>query len=100
MGLNRITRLGDYAKMLRQSPTEVSALADDLLIHVTGFFRDGAAWETLRERVIVPMVASRASDESIRCWVTACSSGEEAYTLAILLVEEAERVNKAIDVKV
>ena len=100
MGLSHLTKMGDYAKLLRQSPTEVSALADDLLIHVTGFFRDGQAWEALRERVIVPLVAAREPGASVRCWVTACSSGEEAYTMAMLLVEEADRTGKMLDIKV
>ncbi len=100
MGLARLTKLADYARVLRQTPGEVSALADDLLIHVTGFFRDPDAWEALRERVIVPLIASRDPDSAIRAWVAACSSGEEAYTLAILLVEEAERANKPLDIKV
>jgi two-component system, chemotaxis family, CheB/CheR fusion protein len=100
MGLARVTKLGDYARLLRQTPAEVTNLADDLLIHVTGFFRDPDAWEILRQRVIVPLVASRAPDSSIRAWVAACSSGEEAYTLAMLLVEEAERVGKQLDIKV
>jgi len=100
MGLNRITKVGAYAKFLRQTASEVSALADDLLIHVTGFFRDSQAWEALREQVIVPLIASREPDVAVRAWVTACSSGEEAYTLAMLLVEEAERTDKALDIKV
>lgn len=100
MGLNRMTRMGDYAKFLRQTPNEVNALADDLLIHVTGFFRDKDAWETLRTLAIVPMIAAREPHASVRCWVTACSSGEEAYSLAMLLVEEAERLEKPLDIKV
>ena len=63
MGLNRVTKLEEYAKILRQSPTEVASLADDLLIHVTGFFRDAQAWETLRKEVIVPLVAGREQAE-------------------------------------
>ncbi|HEV3459806.1 MAG TPA: chemotaxis protein CheB [Thermoanaerobaculia bacterium] len=100
MGLNRVTKLGDYAKLLRQNPTEMGALADDLLIHVTGFFRDPEAWEVLRQQVIVPLIASRGDNESVRSWAAACASGEEAYTLAMLLVEEAERVGKRLDIKV
>ena len=100
MGLARITKLGEYAKMLRQSPSEATALADDLLIHVTGFFRDPQAWETLRERVVVPLIAGRENNSTVRCWVAACSSGEEAYSLAMLLVEEAERTSKSLDIKV
>ena len=100
MGLARLTEMGEYVKFLRQTPAEVTSLADDLLIHVTGFFRDPESWEALRERVIVPLVAGREAEEQVRCWVTACSTGDEAYTLAMLLVEEAERVNKRLDIKV
>jgi two-component system CheB/CheR fusion protein len=100
MGMNHLSNLGDYARVLRQSTTEVMALGDDLLIHVTGFFRDAPAWESLQTNVIVPLVASREPNAQIRCWVTACSSGEEAYTLAMLLVEESERTQKQLDIKV
>ncbi len=100
MGLNHVSKLADYARVLRQSTTEVIALGDDLLIHVTGFFRDPSAWESLRTQVIVPLVASREPNAQIRCWVTACASGEEAYTLAMLLAEESERARKPLDIKV
>ena len=100
MGLNRLTELGKYARLLRQSNVEVTGLADDLLIHVTGFFRDPDAWEALRQQVIIPLVRSRESDATIRCWVAACSSGEEAYSLAMVLVEESERLGKHLNIKV
>jgi PAS domain S-box-containing protein len=100
MGLTRAAGVGEYARLLRQSPTEVAALADDLLIHVTGFFRDPDAWAALREKVVVPLVAARESGGAIRGWVTACSSGEEAYSLAMLLIEEVEQSGKLLDVKV
>src|SRR3712207_2314872 len=77
MGLTRITDMADYGKLLRQSPSEVTALADDLLIHVTGFFRDHDAWEALRQQVVKPLIARREPDSEVRAWVTACSSGEE-----------------------
>ncbi|HEX3870266.1 MAG TPA: chemotaxis protein CheB, partial [Pirellulales bacterium] len=57
MGLSQITDLADYLRLLRQNPNEISALADDLLIHVTGFFRDADAWQSLHDHVIVPLVA-------------------------------------------
>ena len=66
MGLNQMTRLAQYAKLLRQNPSEVSALADDLVIHVTGFFRDAAAWEALRTQVIAPLMEQRERNSSIR----------------------------------
>ncbi|MFO0847225.1 MAG: chemotaxis protein CheB [Gemmataceae bacterium] len=100
MGLARTAGLAEYARLLRQNPAEVQALADDLLIHVTGFFRDPDAWEVFRERAVVPLVAAREYGATVRAWVTACSSGEEAYTLAMLLVEEADRAGKHLDIKV
>jgi two-component system CheB/CheR fusion protein len=100
MGLNRITNLKEYTNYLRQNAAEVSSLSDDLMIHVTGFFRDPHAWETLRQRVIEPLVKQREEDLPIRCWVTACSSGEEAYTLCMLLSEAAEAAGKSFDIKV
>ncbi|HSI33944.1 MAG TPA: chemotaxis protein CheB, partial [Tepidisphaeraceae bacterium] len=100
MGLNQMTRLGEYVRLMRNNAAEVQALADDLLIHVTGFFRDPGAWESLRERVIVPLVAGREVEQSIRCWVTACSSGEEAYSLAILISEVMHQFDKHLDVKI
>ena len=100
MGLAQLFDMAQYARSLRQNPAEVQALADDLLIHVTGFFRDADAWESLRARVVEPLVAARQDEETVRCWVTACSSGEEAYSLAILLAEAADAADKVLDIKV
>ncbi|HEX8324878.1 MAG TPA: chemotaxis protein CheB [Tepidisphaeraceae bacterium] len=100
MSLLQTARMIDYVRTLRQSPAEVHALSDDLMIHVTGFFRDPEVWETLRQKVILPMVRERSEDAPIRCWVTACSSGEEAYTLGMLLLEAAEAAGKHFDIKI
>ncbi|MDB6107600.1 MAG: torS [Gammaproteobacteria bacterium] len=89
MGLSEASTIGDYAAVLRESPEEVTSLANDLMINVTGFFRDPEAWEALRVGVIAPLVASQAEGQPIRAWVTACASGEEAYSLAMLIAEEA-----------
>jgi two-component system CheB/CheR fusion protein len=100
MGLARITGLGEYASLLRRSPAEVVALSDDLTINVTGFFRDAEAWEALRTQVIAPMLAAREEHASFRAWVAGCSSGEEAYTLAMMLAEEAAALRKRFDIKI
>jgi len=84
-----------YFGFMRDTPGEVQALFDDLLISVTSFFRDPAAWETLRKEVIAPLVARAEADESIRIWVPGCATGEEVYTLAILFREEISRCNAA-----
>lgn len=100
MGLNQLATMTEYVRLLRQAPPEVQMLADDLLIHVTGFFRDPEVWETLRRKVIDPLVADRPDGAMIRAWVSACSTGEEAFSLAILLVEAAKAADKRFDIKI
>jgi two-component system, chemotaxis family, CheB/CheR fusion protein len=100
MGLVGASDFESYGTRLRGSTAEVTALANDLMINVTGFFRDPEVWEALRESVIRPLIARRQSGEAIRAWVTACASGEEAYSLAILIDEEAERAGKIFEVKI
>jgi two-component system CheB/CheR fusion protein len=100
MGLAQVTQLGDYSALMRKQPAEVIALADDLTINVTGFFRDAEAWNALRTEVIRPLIAARENRASIRAWAAGCSSGEEAYTLAMVLAEEAEKARKQFDIKV
>jgi two-component system CheB/CheR fusion protein len=100
MGLFSITELKDYSIRLREKPDEVAALAADLMINVTGFFRDPAAWEALREAVVRPLVEQADSGGTLRAWVAACASGEEPYTLAMLIAEEAERARKDLKVKI
>ncbi|HEY1791611.1 MAG TPA: chemotaxis protein CheB [Opitutaceae bacterium] len=100
MGLVGAPELDVYATHLKQHMAEAEALANDLMINVTGFFRDPEAWEALREAVVRPMVEARAADDPIRAWVTACASGEEAYSLAMLIAEETARARKKLDVKI
>jgi two-component system CheB/CheR fusion protein len=76
MGLHRIDSLPDYIERLRNDPEEVDALAADLTINVTGFFRDPEAWRELDERVIAPLVQERPTDSTIRVWVPGCSTGK------------------------
>ena len=99
MGLVDTANLGDYASILRSSSNEVGALANDLMINVTGFFRDPEAWEALRTSVLAPMIASKQEGQTVRCWVSACASGEEAYTMAMLIAEELTG-REHIDVKI
>jgi two-component system, chemotaxis family, CheB/CheR fusion protein len=82
--------VGDYAEYLdylQVHPDEFTALFNTVLINVTGFFRDPEAWESLRTDVLQPMVDTRPADSPIRVWSAGCASGEEAYTLAMLLTE-------------
>jgi two-component system CheB/CheR fusion protein len=80
--------IDDYVEHLRTNPEELSALYQDLLIGVTRFFRDRDAFAVLAERVIPTLIDNTPADEEIRVWVPGCATGEEAYSLAILLHEQ------------
>jgi two-component system CheB/CheR fusion protein len=90
MAVHRIDTLAGYIRYLQRSPAEVEALFFDLLIGVTAFFRDPAAFSALEQQVIARLVEGKPAGAAIRVWVPACSSGEEAYSIAILLAERAE----------
>ncbi len=77
----------EYLDFLQVHPDEFTALFNTILINVTGFFRDPDAWAYLDKEVLQPMIASRPADAPIRIWSAGCASGEEAYTLAMLLAE-------------
>lgn len=100
MGLRNIETLNEYMDELRTSPEELQTLVADLMINVTGFFRDPEAWQVLAEQVIRPLVAERENGATIRVWTPACSTGEEAYSVAMLVTEQAEAAGKRFDVKV
>ncbi|MEC5292842.1 chemotaxis protein CheB [Aurantimonas sp. C2-6-R+9] len=100
LGLRNIETLDEYIDELRTSSDEVITLVGDLMISVTSFFRDADAWKALAELVITPMVAERETGASIRVWTPACSTGEEAYSLAMLVTEHAEAAGKRLDLKV
>ncbi len=87
MGLNRIAALGDYCQYLRDTPAEIKALAKDLLIGVTEFFREPEAWAVLKQEVVPQLVAAKHPEAPIRVWVTGCATGEEAYSIGMLLLE-------------
>ena len=100
MGLRNIGTLADYLKELHANPEEVATLVADLMISVTGFFRDPEAWRALGELVIAPLVAGRENGRPVRIWVPACATGEETYSIAMLITEHAEAAGKRFDVKV
>jgi two-component system CheB/CheR fusion protein len=87
MALRRVARLGEYARVLHDDPGEVRALAQDMLIHVTSFFRDPAAFEALTQHVLRPLAERKRDGAAIRIWVPGCATGEEAYAIAICLLE-------------
>ncbi|NTU60707.1 MAG: chemotaxis protein CheR, partial [Deltaproteobacteria bacterium] len=100
MSVNQILALADYVRYLESSPREVGTLYKDLLIGVTSFFRDPPAFETLRTKILPGILDNLAEPRSARAWVAGCSTGEEAYSLAILMREHIEASGKACNVKV
>jgi two-component system CheB/CheR fusion protein len=88
MVVHRIENLKEYVRFVRQNPAELDELYRDILIHVTGFFRDKEAYDALVERVFPALFQNRKLEENpIRIWIPGCSTGEEAYSIAITLLE-------------
>lgn len=90
MQVSRTETLREYYDTMRESPDEAQALLGDLLISVTTFFRDVEAFEALRT-VVLPDLFRQDEADSVRVWVPGCATGEEAYSIAMLLIEEASR---------
>ncbi|HYU14861.1 MAG TPA: chemotaxis protein CheB, partial [Candidatus Acidoferrum sp.] len=99
MNLHRIESSIGYIQLLQQSPAELSALFGELLIGVTSFFRDPAGFEALGG-ALDRLLADRPHADGVRAWVTGCATGEEAYSVAIVLRESAERLGRAFAVQV
>jgi two-component system CheB/CheR fusion protein len=91
MQITRSQSPQDYYDFLRDNADEAQGLLGDLLISVTTFFRDAGVFEALTTRVLPQLFEAREPDETIRIWVPGCATGEEAYSIAILLLEEAAR---------
>lgn len=98
--LANIATSDDYLRYVKSSPEEREELRDDILITVTSFFRDADAWERLKESVLPLINSELTPGETFRVWVTACSTGEEAYSVAIVLTELLETLDKKIDFKI
>lgn len=100
MGVIGASRIEDYLDMLRGRPEEAQNLFNDLLIGVTRFFRDPREFEFLEREVVPTLFGSKGRDDQVRVWVLGCASGEEAYSIAILLREHAARLGSAPGVQI
>ena len=100
MGLMGYKKFTDYLEFLRISSEECRFLGKEFLIGVTKFFRDGAAFQILRTEVLPEIINSKNEGEIIKIWVTACSTGEEAYSLAILIDDLLKHMGKSLEVKI
>ena len=92
MGLHQIDTIAAYVRYLRENPQELDLLFKELLIGVTNFFRDPAVWDCLLDKVLPELLARYPAGKALRAWVPACSTGEEAYSLAIAFRETLERI--------
>jgi len=92
MGLHQITKIADYVRYLRENSQESDLLFKELLIGVTSFFRDPVVWEQLKDKIIPEFLATRPLGGMLRAWTAGCSTGEEAYSLAMVFKEALEKV--------
>src|SRR2546427_11318123 len=92
MGIHQIEKIDTYIRYLQENSQELDLLFKELLIGVTSFFRDPAAWKELRKKIFPALIAGRSAGHLLRAWVPGCSTGEEAYSLAIVVKGVMERV--------
>ncbi|MBU1395866.1 MAG: hypothetical protein KKE84_06955, partial [Gammaproteobacteria bacterium] len=100
MGLNHLERLADYLALLRERPDELAQLGKDLLISVSSFFRDPEMFQVLETQVLPELIEARNTDAPVRVWVAGCASGEEAYSIAMLLIERIAAMGKACPIQI
>ena len=100
MALNQITKLENYIKHLQKNRSEIQKLFKELLIGVTSFFRDKEAFDGLQQRVIPEIIENKKDGDTIRIWVPGCSTGEEAYSLAILFDEAIRKQTKVLKIQI
>jgi len=91
MSIHQISKIASYVRYLQENPAELDILFKELLIGVTNFFRDPAVWKELEENVIPSLIATMPHGQILRAWIPGCSTGEEAYSLAIVFKEALEK---------
>ena len=95
MAIHQLDRIADYVLYLRENPQELDLLFKELLIGVTRFFRDPASWSLLAEHRLPQLLAAYPTGSALRAWVAGCSTGEEAYSLAIIFREAQQRMGSS-----
>jgi two-component system CheB/CheR fusion protein len=100
MGLKHVEDVADYVRLLKAEPGEARLLFEDILISVTSFFRDPEVWRDLQERVIRPLVERKEAQTPLRVWVPGCATGEEVYSIAMLLIEELQAARKSVPLQI
>ncbi len=100
MSLHQIKNISDYVRYLQENQPEIQILHKEFLIGVTSFFRDPAVFEVLKEKVLPEILKNNSLDQPVRVWVPACSTGEEAYSIAIILKEYMDELKSNLQVQV
>jgi two-component system CheB/CheR fusion protein len=93
MGIHKIDKIPSYVRFLQENPKELDILFKELMIGVTNFFRDTLVWEKLKETVLPDLIATLPARSVLRAWIPGCSTGEEAYSMAIIFKETIEKIN-------
>lgn len=93
MAIHKIEKIASYVKFLNNNPKEIEILFKEMLIGVTSFFRDATVWENLKENILPDLIARLEPGSILRAWVPGCSTGEEAYSLAIVFKEVLAKIN-------
>ena len=96
MVFQKMDTLPEYVDYLRQTPAELDALYQDILISVTSFFRDRQSFDAIKSKVFFPLLKDRSRHEPVRIWTLGCSTGQEAYSLAMAFAEAAEVAGSAV----
>jgi two-component system CheB/CheR fusion protein len=100
MNIHQIDKVQDYVRYLSENPSEIDALFKELLIGVTSFFRDPEAFEILIEKVLPGILKDKTPAQPVKVWVTACSTGEEAYSIAMIFKEYLDEIKSDIKVQI
>lgn len=93
MGVHKIERILSYVRLLQENPKELEILFKELLIGVTSFFRDSSVWEMLEKTILPAIIANQNDGTILRAWVAGCSTGEEAFSMAMVFKEALEKTN-------
>ena len=100
MAVHQLDKIEQYATYLKKKPAEIGILFKDLLIGVTNFFRDADAFEILKSKVIPELIKNKESENPLRIWIAGCATGEEAYSIAILVAEVMDELRKQPNIQI